>query len=139
MISGQEPLKKPNYFFECWKARLHWFWSPLDAEQVWDFTKPRPPRPINFQKQCFVVILTDGTCVYKSIQSNDLWVCGDCWPCNHIHAGRAGSFLQAAGKYGVSVDGVFYPHHRIDKITLGGVESWSEREDHMRPGEYEVL
>jgi len=124
-------MKKPEGFFQRWQARLHWFWCPMEAEKVWDFSKPREPRTINYRKQCFVVILDDGTQLYRKIESEDRFF-GDDWMMSveHVHREAAQGFLKNAGQYGAKIAGVFYPHSRIDKIIPGGVESWSEKEDH---------
>lgn len=131
MRKHTDGVRHPEGFAERWRARLHWFWCPLEAEKVWDYSKSREPRTIDYRKQCFVVILDDGSQLFHHIETKDLWLDDDwCWRCQSLHDERVSDFLREAGQFGVQIKGVFYPHSRIDKIIPGGVESWSEKEDH---------
>lgn len=120
--------KKPQGFIEVWKARLHWLWCPLEAEKVWDYSGPPEEVEVDHMKQCFVVVLDDGTMLHHSIRTETEFLGGGWrYPCDALHEQRVIKFLQNTGQHGFEHAGRFYPHSRIDNVIVGGVEKWSER------------
>ena len=105
-------------------------WKITKACLFWEVDNPQKYRTIHFRKQCFVVYLTDGEQLFHHIKIKDLWIDDECWGCESLHDERVSEFLREAGQFGVQINGEFYPHSRIDKIILGGVVSWAEKEGH---------
>lgn len=112
-------LRKPQTFWERVGAKLHWLWSPQDAEKKWQYREPREFTEIT---QEFTVHLVDGTALTRAVTASDAFLWDErtpTIPAATQHEWSTQRFLERAGQYGTKIDGVFYPHSRIDKIVPG--------------------